>query len=238
MAPAEILSISAPIFYRPYYFVIKMTRKKPQQEPDIEPVYDDDEDIYMDPDVEPEEYTDDADQLDDPNTEQDPSNFAFAEEAGDDFDNELELELSSEELMQAQKFIDSDIGKSILHRIKTAPLSIGCKKAFESIVRVYFSKDVFLSFVTKHDICKLNLALELEHVILHSSADDIARPEYLQIKTEILEPWGFIISRTGKERILQGMKRIEQRTGAADTIFPQVKIPEQKTKKSFFNFRK
>lgn len=217
-----------------------MTRKKPQQEPDIEPVYDDEDDIFMDQeeDLDDDTIIDGSDQSNDPQSEQDPSNFAFAEEAGDDFDDELELELSSEELMQAQKFIDSDIGKSILHRIKTAPLSIGCKKAFESIVRVYFSKDVFLSFVTKHDICKLNLALELEHVILHSSADDIARPEYLQIKTEILEPWGFIISRTGKERILQGMKRTEQRTGAADTIFPQVKIPEQKTKKSFFNFRK
>ena len=190
--------------------------------------YDDD---YPDQEDIDEEDLERSEDIDDGSDQ--PADFDFAGDAASEFDSGMEMELSSEELAMGQKLLDSDIRKGLLFDINAAPLSKACKNAFRGVVNTNYSRDVFLSFVRDPQICKLNLRLALEHVILSSSADDVATPEFLQIKSNMLENWGFIISRSGKERLLQGLKRAEQRTGTTSDFVTQ-RPPEKRVRKSFF----
>ena len=190
--------------------------------------YDDD---YPDQEDIDEEDLERSEDIDDGSDQ--PADFDFAGDAASEFDSGMEMELSSEELAMGQKLLDSDIRKGLLFDINAAPLSKACKNAFRGVVNTNYSRDVFLSFVRDPQICKINLRLALEHVILSSSADDVATPEFLQIKSNMLENWGFIISRSGKERLLQGLKRAEQRTGTTSE-FNAPRPPEKRVRKSFF----
>jgi hypothetical protein len=194
--------------------------------------YDDDYPDLEEPDEEDlEDLEDEEEDFNDGSGQ--PADFDFAGDASSEFDSGMEMELSSEELAMGQKLLDSDIRKGLLFDINAAPLSKACKNAFRGVVNTNYSRDVFLSFVRDPQICKLNLRLALEHVILSSSADDVATPEFLQIKSNMLENWGFIISRSGKERLLQGLKRAEQRTGTTSE-FNTPRPPEKRVRKSFF----
>jgi hypothetical protein len=197
--------------------------------------YDDDYPNQEEIDEEDLEGSEDDDDFD--NGSGHPDDFDFAGDASPEFDSGMDMELSSEELAMGQKLLDSDIRKGLLFDINTAPLSKACKNAFRGVVNTNYSRDVFLSFVRDPQICKINLRLALEHVILSSSADDVATPEFLQIKSNMLENWGFIISRSGKERLLQGLKRAEQRTGTTREFNPS-QPPEKRVRKSFSFFRR
>ncbi|MDD4424234.1 MAG: hypothetical protein PHX06_06455 [Methanocorpusculum parvum] len=199
--------------------------KKPQDP--IMPLSPDDEE-FDDEDMQEEEI--DEEEFDDEfveASEEDPecatqaaNNFGFADDdlavSPDSYGAE-DIEFSSEELALSLKFIVSDIAEVINAKIVKAPLSSGCKKAFKSVVGVFFSRDVYLSYVSNPEKPRLNLQLELEHVVLSSSVDDVTQSEYHQIKQHITDSWSFILSRArdGMERQLQMQKRIEQRSGEA-----------------------
>lgn len=215
----------------------------------------DDEDIleeedYPDEDFEDilgeEEFDDEDDDDESVNSSRDPvnsqaNNFHFVgdnSETVNSYDDEIEF--SSEELALSLKFIISDSADVINKKIQKAPLSAGCKKAFTSLVGVFFSRDVYLAYVTNPEKPRLNLQIELEHVVLSSSVDDVNQSEYHQIKQLITDSWSFILSRAhdGMERHLQMQKRIEQRSGEALSFTkssePPVKPAEKSIKSLFF----
>lgn len=199
----------------------------------------DDIDILDQDDFGDDDNDDDEDTSIDPvNTSAD--NFQFANDnsasmPSDSFDDDIEF--SSEELALSLKYIVSDSAGVINKKIQKAPLSVGCKKAFTGVVGVFFSRDVYLAYVSNPEKPKLNLQIELEHVVLSSSVDDVNQSEYHQIKQLITDSWSFILSRArdGMERQLQMQKRIEQRSGEAlsfkNTEAPK---PAEKSIKSLF----
>lgn len=113
--------------------------------------------------------------------------------------------------------------------ITEANLSNGCKKAFVHIVGLYFSKDMFLAYLTRPDVVKLNLKLALGHVHLSSIPHDVEQPIFLQLINNITETFPIVASHAlgGRERYLQGLRRSETRSGEIEKFAPSAPPTEQ-----------
>lgn len=147
-------------------------------------------------------------------------------------------EIGSEEVALSRDYISSASAKAFKMAINQAPLSMGCKRAFLNVIDANFNKDVFLAYITNPNVAKLNLKLALSHVSLSSLPHDVEQPEFLQLKTNILESFPFIISRGigGRERYYQGLHRSESRAGETiDQFVPEANKNKSETKKGWMS---
>lgn len=149
-------------------------------------------------------------------------------------------ELGSEEIALNREYIISASAKAFTAAIQGANLSMGCKRAFQQVIDANFNKDVFLAYISNPAIAKLNLKLALSHVSLSCIPHDIYQPEYVQLKTNILEAYPFIISRGigGRERYYQGLHRSESRSGETVDAFSPEKQQDSKPKTGWKNILK
>lgn len=153
---------------------------------------------------------------------------------GCDFDDDGP-ELSSEEAALSRDYINSDMAKVLKTAIMEGNLSSGCKKAFLHIVGLYYSKDMFLAYLTRPDTVKLNLKLALMHVHLSAIPHDVEQPLFLQLQNNITETFPIVASHAvgGRERYLQGLRRSETRSGEIEKFAPHSPPAEQTPKKRF-----
>lgn len=190
--------------------------------------YDDYDDDY--------EYDDDEEEDEDlVDAEEDVSDdMSFGDNIGVGACSDDGPELGSEEIALNREYIISASAKAFTEAIKTANLSMGCKRAFQQVIDANFNKDVFLAYIQNPAVAKLNLKLALSHVSLSCIPHDIYQPEYVQLKTNILEAYPFIISRGigGRERYYQGLHRSESRSGESIDAFTAEK-PQQENKQKF-----
>lgn len=182
---------------------------------------------------------DDSEQEEDIDDSSDDLDYGEDISFGCDFADDVP-ELSSEEAALSRHYIDSDMAKIFKVAIQEANLSSGCKKAFMHIVGLYFSKDMFLAYLTRPDTVKLNLKLALQHVHLSSIPHDVEQPIFLQLTNNITETFPIVASHAlgGRERYLQGLRRSESRSGEIEKFAPSTANVEQSSKKSFSFLRR
>lgn len=149
-------------------------------------------------------------------------------------------ELGSEEIALNREYIVSASARAFTSAIQQANLSMGCKRAFQQVIDANFNKDIFLAYISNATVCKLNLKLALSHVSLSCIPHDITQPEYVQLKTNILEAFPYVISRGigGRERYYQGLHRSESRSGESIDTFAPEKKEKQPVKSGWRNLLK
>lgn len=207
---------------------------------DDDDYYDDDDDDY---ELDIPGYDDDSndwpdDTIDTKETISDDIDFGPNAGIGACFDDGPEL--GSEEIALNREYIISASAKAFTSAIQSANLSMGCKRAFQQVVDANFNKDIFLAYIQNPAVAKLNLKLALSHVALSCIPHDIYQPEFVQLKTNILEAYPFIISRGigGRERYYQGLHRSESRSGESVDAFQPEKHQETKQKTGWRNILK
>lgn len=178
----------------------------------------------------------DEEPVEDESAEEDDDTLDYGDDyfSGGDYDDDLEL--GSEDAALSKHYIQSDMAKILREDILAANLSTGCKKAFLEIVGLYYSKDMFLAYITRPDTIKLNLKLALQHVHLSSIPHDVEQPIFLQLVNNITETFPIVASHAfgGRERYLQGLKRSEARSGEIEKFAPNMaSVVEPEKKKSF-----
>lgn len=201
-----------------------VTPSKSRIQPEYDDYYDEEYELESNADIDsdkPEDYVD---------SEKESEDFDFGDDVGIDACNDEGPELGSEEIALNREYIVSSSARAFSAAIQKANLSLGCKRAFQQVVDVNFSKDVFLAYVSAPRTAQLNLKLSLAHVNMSCIPHDINQPELVQLKTNILEAFPFILSRGigGRERYYQGLHRSESRSGESVDSF----TPEKKEKTS------